>query len=117
MSDAIDSSGNVFADLGFGEPEATSRKIRTDLLIALRDYVKSQGWRQVEIGEKLGIAQSRVSYLMNVRSDKFSIDMLVNLLTMLGFEIDFKVRKPRKPAELVPPQPRRIARRNERVVT
>lgn len=115
MGDAIDSVGNVFADLGFEEPEATSLKIRTDLLITLREYVRSQGWRQVEIGEKLGIAQSRVSYLMNVRSDKFSIDMLVNMLTTLGFEVDLRVRKPRKPELVEPAHSRRKVRRNERV--
>lgn len=42
----IESSGKVFADLGFDPGEATVLKMRADLLNALRVYLENSRWRQ-----------------------------------------------------------------------
>jgi predicted XRE-type DNA-binding protein len=59
-----DSSGNVFADLGFEPPEAAILEMRASLMSDLRTYIQSSGMTQAEAAEKFRIAQSRVADLM-----------------------------------------------------
>ncbi len=88
----IDSSGNVFADLGFSAEESTLLTMRAELMARLRDTIKQRGWTQQEAAEKLGIGQSRVSDLMRGKWDKFSLDMLITLTTRTGQHVELVVR-------------------------
>jgi predicted XRE-type DNA-binding protein len=38
----IRSSGNVFADLGFAEPEASDHKMRSELMIAIDEMIEGK---------------------------------------------------------------------------
>lgn len=80
----IESSGNVFADLGFSAEEAALLAMRAELMAGLRDTITSKGLTQAEIAKLLGIGQSRVSDLMRGKRDKFSLDMLITLATRAG---------------------------------
>ncbi|MBX9916911.1 MAG: XRE family transcriptional regulator [Nitrosomonas sp.] len=86
-----DSSGNVFADLGFSAEESTLLAMRAELMVRLRDTIKQRGWTQQEAAEKLGIGQSRVSDLMRGKWDKFSLDMLITLTTRTGQHVELVV--------------------------
>lgn len=86
-----DSSGNVFADLGFSSEESTLLAMRAELMARLRDTIKQRGWTQQEAAEKLGIGQSRVSDLMRGKWDKFSLDMLITLTTRTGQHVELVV--------------------------
>ncbi|MXS82723.1 helix-turn-helix domain-containing protein [Nitrosomonas oligotropha] len=86
-----DSSGNVFADLGFSTEESTLLAMRAELMARLRDTIKQRGWTQQEAAEKLGIGQSRVSDLMRGKWDKFSLDMLITLTTRTGQHVELVV--------------------------
>lgn len=87
----IDSSGNVFTDLGFSAEESTLLAMRAELMARLRDTIKQRGWTQQEAAEKLGIGQSRVSDLMRGKWDKFSLDMLITLTTRTGQHVELVV--------------------------
>lgn len=87
----IDSSGNVFADLGFSAEESTLLAMRAELMTRLRDTIKQRGWTQQEAAEKLGIGQSRVSDLMRGKWEKFSLDMLITLTTRTGQHVELVV--------------------------
>lgn len=87
----IDSSGNVFADLGFSAEESTLLAMRAELMVRLHDTIKQRGWTQQEAAEKLGIGQSRVSDLMRGKWDKFSLDMLITLTTRTGQHVELVV--------------------------
>ncbi len=87
----IDSSGNVFADLGFSPEEATLLAMRAELMAVLREAITNAGWTQVQAAEQLGIGQSRVSDLLRGKRDKFSLDMLVTLATRAGCHIELAV--------------------------
>lgn len=63
------SSGNVFADLGFGEDEAQNLKIRSDVMIELAKLVEDRGLTQVAAAELLGVTQPRVSDLVRGKID------------------------------------------------
>ena len=86
-----DSSGNVFADLGFSAEESTLLTMRAELMARLRETIKQRGWTQQEAAEKLGIGQSRVSDLMRGKWEKFSLDMLITLTTRTGQHVELVV--------------------------
>ncbi len=46
-----DSSGNVFADLGFSAEESLLLAMRAELMARLRDTIKQRGWTQQEAAE------------------------------------------------------------------
>jgi predicted XRE-type DNA-binding protein len=83
----IDSSGNVFADLGFSPEEATLMALRAELIACLRTAITNNDWTQVQAASALGIGQSRVSDLMQGKRDKFSLDMLVTLASRIGCKV------------------------------
>lgn len=86
-----ESSGNVFADLGFSPEEATLLAIRAELMAKLRETIAQNGWTQAQAAERLGIGQSRVSDLVRGKYDKFSLDMLVTLATRAGRHVELAV--------------------------
>jgi predicted XRE-type DNA-binding protein len=86
------SSGNVFKDLGFREPEAENLRIRSDLMARLRKVIEDQRLTQAQAARLLGVTQPRVSDLVRGRIDLFSIDTLVNLLAKAGIRVTVKAR-------------------------
>ncbi|MDR5783181.1 MULTISPECIES: helix-turn-helix transcriptional regulator [unclassified Caballeronia] len=80
----VDSSGNVFADLGFPEEEALLLSLRADLMASLRQVIEARGWTQAQAAQALGITQPRVSDLNRSKWDKFSLDMLLALAVRVG---------------------------------
>ena len=84
----IESSGNVFADLGFSPEESALLAMRAELMARVREAITAQGWTQVEAAEHLGIGQSRVSDLVRGKREKFSLDMLVTLATRAGRRVE-----------------------------
>ena len=89
-----DSSGNVFADLGFPHPEQEELKAR--LTLQIYRTIRARKLTQVKAGEVLGITQPRVSSLMRGQSGNFSVERLMALLTALGHDIEISVRPTRK---------------------
>ena len=89
-------SGNVFADLKL--PDAA--ELRTKLILAkrLNDRLKELGWKQAEIGKRLGIAQPNVSMLLNYKLDNFSSEKLMTFFTALGYDVEFLIRRARSAA-------------------
>lgn len=84
----IESSGNVFVDLGFSPEEATILAMRAELMARIRETIIDKGWTQAEAAGQLGIGQSRVSDLVRGKRDKFSLDMLVTLATRAGRHVE-----------------------------
>lgn len=85
MTEAItESSGNVFADLGFEPAEAAILQMRATLMNDLRSYIESERLTQVQAAERLGVAQSRVSDLIRGKWEKFSLEMLITLEARVG---------------------------------
>ena len=56
------SSGNVFADIGFANPER--EQLKAHLTLQIYRIIKGRGLTQVEAGAILGIKQPHVSALM-----------------------------------------------------
>lgn len=88
----IESSGNVFTDLGFPPDEAAILALRAELMARLRETLAERGWTQTQAAQQLRIGQSRVSDLVRGKHDKFSLDMLVRLTARAGGRVELAVR-------------------------
>jgi predicted XRE-type DNA-binding protein len=87
------SSGNVFADLGFPNPERELLKAR--LTLEIYRLIKKRDLTQADAGKILGIKQPHVSALMRNRSGAFSMERLMDFLTALGQDVEISVRPAR----------------------
>jgi predicted XRE-type DNA-binding protein len=86
--------GNVFADLGFAEPEEELTKAQ--LASHIRQVIKRRRLTQVAAAALMGVDQPKVSALLNGRLANFSSDRLMRLLTALGQDVEIVVKaKPR----------------------
>ncbi len=86
----INSSGNVFLDLGYSSDEAAILQMRADLMADIRKFVKAKKLTQAKAAEILGITQSRVSDLTRGKWEKFSLEMLITLATKAGMHVMLK---------------------------
>ncbi len=89
-----ESSGNVFADLGFANPEQELLKAR--LTLQIYRTLKRRGLTQAKASEMLGVKQPHVSNLMRGRSGSFSVGRLMVFLTALGQDVEITVRPTHK---------------------
>jgi predicted XRE-type DNA-binding protein len=89
-----ESSGNVFADLGF--PNAGREQLKAHLTLQIYRLIKGRKLTQEAAGEILGIRQPHVSSLMRGQSGAFSIERLMEFLTALGQDVEITVRPKRK---------------------
>lgn len=89
------SSGNVFADLGFENPE--EMQFRSQLAMMIKDVIQKRKWNQTHAAEVLGVSQSDVSNIYNGKIDKFTIDRLLRFLRLLQRDIVFSTKTTRQP--------------------
>ncbi len=85
-------SDNVFEDIGFDREEAASLKIRADLMLDLRKYIETKGWTQSQAATFFGESQPRISNLMQGDIRRFSVDKLINMLTLAGMQVEVYVK-------------------------
>lgn len=90
----VESSGNVFADLGF--KDAVTRLTKVRLAAAIHGVIDRLGRTQADAAEKLGISQPKVSALLNYKLEGFSVERLMHFLTALDQDLEIVIReKPR----------------------
>ncbi len=82
---------NIFVDCGFSGAEAENLRIRADMIIGLRNYIRSKRITLAKAAKILGVSQPRVSDLMHGRVDLFSVDMLIHLLSQAGLRVEFQL--------------------------
>ncbi|KKB60886.1 XRE family transcriptional regulator [Robbsia andropogonis] len=84
------SSGNVFADLGFGDAEKL--KIKSGLVTEITRAVRNLRLSQEQASRRMGISQSKVSGMMRGDFANLSELKLMDCLNRLGYDIEIKVR-------------------------
>lgn len=82
-------SGNVFVDLGY--PDAEERKTKLQLAFALNRTIAEANLTQIEIGQRLGLQQPKVSALVNYKLSGFSVERLFELLVAMGRDVTIVV--------------------------
>lgn len=91
----LESSGNVFADLGLANPE--ERFAKAELPRKIGEIIAERQLTPVEAAELLGIDQPKISALMCGRLGGFSFERLMRFLTILGRDVTIVVKaKPGK---------------------
>jgi predicted XRE-type DNA-binding protein len=86
----VESSGNVFCDLGYPPEEAAILQMRADLMADLRKFITTKKLTQAKAAEMLGVSQSRISDLARGKWEKFSLEMLIILATKAGMHVTLK---------------------------
>ena len=84
------SSGNVFADLDFDNPE--EMLLKAELVRQISLAIKEKGWNQYQAAEVLGIDQPKVSALVRGRFNGYSIERLLKYLNALGRDVEIVVK-------------------------
>ena len=87
------STENIFADLGLEQSDELMA--RAKLLHEVGALIGASGRSQQEVAKKLGISQPKVSMLVSGRLSAFSTDTLLHYLSVLGCDVQIRVRKPR----------------------
>ena len=88
MTEAVvNSSGNIFVDLGYSPDEAAILQMRADLMADLRKFIKAKKLTQARAAQILGVSQSRVSDLIRGKWERFSLEMLITLATRAGMRV------------------------------
>jgi len=80
-----ESSGNVYADLGFKNPEEMMAK--ANLAILISGTIKKRKLKQKKAAELMGIDQPKVSAILRGRLSGFTIERLMRFLMALGMDI------------------------------
>lgn len=84
------SSGNVFADLGFPDPEEELAKAQ--FLTLIQRAIRRRRLSQSAAAALMGIEQEKLSALLDLRSVGLSSERLIRLLIRLGQDIDITVK-------------------------
>lgn len=71
---------SVWDALGDTPEQAENLKLRAELMTQIRGYMESLNVTQKEAATRLGLTQPRLNDLLHGRLDRFSLDMLVNVL-------------------------------------
>ena len=73
--------------------QAENMKLRSALMLALKDHIAKEGLSQSKAAKLFGVTQPRISDLMRGRIDLFAIDTLVNMLTTAGLRVELHIAK------------------------
>jgi predicted XRE-type DNA-binding protein len=84
------SSGNVFADLGFRDSK--QELLKAKLTVQIYRLLKDRDVTQQQAAKILGTTQAQVSALMRCRPVSVSVGRLMEFLTVLGQDVEVTVR-------------------------
>jgi predicted XRE-type DNA-binding protein len=87
------SGGNVYADLGYENPE--EMLLKAQLVRLLSQAIKAKGLNQYQAAELLGIDQPKVSALVRGQFRGYSLERLFRFLN--AFDLDVEVSVKSKP--------------------
>jgi predicted XRE-type DNA-binding protein len=90
MNEEFDSIWDAIED---SPAEAEKMKLRSGLMIALKDYIVAESLTQSQAAKKLGVTQPRISDLMRGKINVFAIESLVNMVVRAGLRIEMHVGK------------------------
>lgn len=93
-----ESSGNVFADIGFDEATATRLSNKAELVGALHRAQKERGLGQADFARLVGIPQPRLSKLYNGKISGVSTDKLLDAVARLGGHVTIRIEAHPTPA-------------------
>ncbi|MBM4125321.1 MAG: XRE family transcriptional regulator [Nitrospira sp.] len=88
----VESSGNVFVDLGFPENEAQEAALKVDLVAAIRQAMQRNRLSQAKAAALAGMKASNFSALLGGKLTRVSVERLFRILRDLGADVEVTVR-------------------------
>jgi predicted XRE-type DNA-binding protein len=67
-------------------------KLRSTLMLALKDHISRTGLSQSQAAKLFGVTQPRISDLMRGKINLFGLDALVNMAAAAGLHVEMHVR-------------------------
>jgi predicted XRE-type DNA-binding protein len=71
--------------------QAANMKLRSALMMALKERIVDEGMSQSQAAKALGVTQPRVSDLMRGKIELFGLDALVNMVAAAGLQVEVRV--------------------------
>ena len=72
---------------------AENLRLRAQMMALLRDTIKAKGLTQTAAAKLFGVTQPRISDLTRGKIERFTIDMLVNMLARGGIFLDLGLKR------------------------
>lgn len=82
------SSGNLFKDFGYENPEEA--QVKSDLAILIRSIIKQKKLTQKKAADLIGIDQPKISKITRGILSEFTLERLMRFLVALGCDIEIK---------------------------
>jgi predicted XRE-type DNA-binding protein len=82
---------NVWDAIEDTPAQAENMKLRSALMMALKDHIARTGLSQSEAAKLLGVTQPRISDLMRGKIELFGLDTLVNMIGAAGLHIEMRI--------------------------
>lgn len=79
------SSGNIYADLGYQNPQEALAK--AELALQIIDCIKKKKLTQKQAAELMGIDQPKISAIKRGKLSSFTIDRLLKFMLALGLDV------------------------------
>jgi len=83
---------NVWDAIEDTPEEAENMKLRSNLMLALKDHISRTGLSQSQAAKLFGVTQPRISDLMRGKINLFGLDALVNMAAAAGLHVEMHVR-------------------------
>jgi predicted XRE-type DNA-binding protein len=71
--------------------QAENMKLRSQLMMALKDHIARTELTQSQAARLLGVTQPRVSDLMRGKIELFGLDTLVNMIGAAGLHVEMRI--------------------------
>ena len=94
MTKIVESSGNVFADLGL--PDADEMLIKSELVAKIGEIIRSRKLKQTQAAEILGMTQPKLSKMLRGQFHGISQGKLLEYLARLGNEVEIRIKPIRR---------------------
>lgn len=82
---------NVWDAIEETPARAENMKLRSALIMALKDHIARIGLSRSEAAKLLGVTQPRISDLMRGKIELFGLDTLVNMIAAAGLHVEMRI--------------------------
>jgi len=73
--------------------EAENMKLRSALMIALKQHIARTGLSQSQAAKRFGVTQPRISDLLRGKINLFGLDTLINMAAAAGLHIELRINE------------------------
>jgi len=71
--------------------QADNMRLRSTLMMALKNHIERKGLTQVQAAQAFGVTQPRVSDLMRGKIELFGLDALVNMAAAADLRVEMRL--------------------------